>query len=190
MRHVYLFTLLLAVAFAFPRAGTKCTDDSACTTEYEYCTTEGKCKHMDLLPMNRGNEIAGFFVLTFLVAFSNFSGIGGGFGLIAFFCMYNFDVKTGIILSNAQIVISSIIRIATGLGHPHPLKGKNGTLFHFSIISLMIPMNALGAALATVVNRIIPDLVIVIVYAVILIGVLIFNLHRLYGIYKKEYVDP
>ena len=46
-----------------------------------------------------------------LVATSNFGGIGGGFGLIALFAMFGFDVKTGIVLSNAQISVSCIIRI-------------------------------------------------------------------------------
>ena len=55
---------------------------------------------------------------------------------------------------------------------------------------MMIPMNALGAALATLINRIIPDLYIVSAYAVILTGVLAFNLNRLLHIYRNEMRSP
>lgn len=50
----------------------------------------------------------------------------------------------------------------------------------------MIPCISLGATLATLVSRVVPDLYIVVIYFVILTGVLIFNLDRLKDIIKKE----
>lgn len=189
MRKIYsliIASLFIASALAYSKIGSLCETDTDCRVEYELCNLETmKCKHRPLFPV-RGIEIAGAFIFSFLVAFSNFSGIAGGFGLIAFYSLFGFNVQLGIILSNAQIVVSSIFRIATGLGKPHPLRGQHGTLFHFSIISMMIPMNALAAALASLINRVVPDLYIIIAYALILTGVLAFNLYRLRHIYIKE----
>lgn len=50
----------------------------------------------------------------------------------------------------------------------------------------MVPANALGSALATLINRVIPDLVIVILYAVVLTGVFAFNIGKFIAVFKKE----
>lgn len=185
-----LVAMLATSALAYTKIGMACENDSDCTVEYEVCSLETlKCKHRPIFPL-RGKEIGGVFIFSFLVAFSNFSGIGGGFGLIVFSPLFGFNIQLAVILSNAQIVISSIFRIATGLGKPHPLRGRHGTLFHFSTISMMIPMNALAAALASLINRVVPDLYIIIIYGIILVGVQAFNLNRLRHIYIKETTKP
>ena len=88
------------------------------------------CKHRNIFPA-RGIEIGGYFFFTFLVFFSNFSGIAGGYAYLALMLMFNFTVPVSIVLSNSQISISAICRIVSGLGKPHPLKGPHGTLYHF-----------------------------------------------------------
>lgn len=74
----------------------------------------------------------------------------------------------------------------SGLGKPHPIRDKHGTLYHFHITSLMVPMISLGATLATLVSKVIPDLYIVIIYGVILTAVFLYNLKRLVAIIKRE----
>jgi len=165
--------------------GLACQADSDCNEFYEFCTDNNVCKHRLIFPA-RGIEIAAYFVFALLVTTSNFGGIAGGFGFISLMSMFGFDLKTSIILSNAQIVISSIIRISTGLGKPHPERKTHGTLFHFNVISMIIPAAALASALATVINRVIPDLVIVILYAVVLTGVFVYNIMRFITVVKKE----
>lgn len=190
MKKVFVAILMLvfAAAFTYPKAGTSCVIDADCYEKYEHCVEiQGslECKHRNLFPL-RGLEIGGVILFTFLVATANFGGIAGGFGLIAFYMMFMFSVPTGIVLSNAQIVISCVIRIITGIGKPHPHRGCHGTLYHFAIVSMMIPMCSLGSTLATLISRVIPDLFIVIAYFVILLGVFLFNLGRLVTIVKKE----
>ena len=131
-------------------------------------------------------EIIGAVVYVFLVAGSNFGGIAGGFALIALETMFSFPVPLAIVLSNAQIVIAAIIRVLSGLGKPHPIRDKHGTLYHFHNVSLMVPMISLGATLATLVSRVIPDFYIVIIYAVILVAVVLYNMKRLIAIIKRE----
>jgi len=178
--------LSLAAASTFPKAGSKCETDEDCYTEYEYCTHAHLCKHRNIFPA-RGSEIGGIFLFTFLVFFSSFAGLSGGFAYLSLMLLFKFTVSTAIYLSNSQIAISSILRIVSGLGKPHPLKGPHGTLFHFQVLSLLIPMISLGAAMATLVSRVMPDLYIVVLYVVIMTGVLIFNLDRLKVIIKKEW---
>jgi hypothetical protein len=183
--HIALALLLGIAAANYPHAGTACITDSDCAIEYEVCTVNKVCKHKNLFPM-RAEEIGGLFLFVFLVTFSNIAGIAGSFALLALLLLFNFTVPVAIILSNAQIVISAFIRICSGLGKPHPLKDPHGTLYHFQIISLMLPMVSLGAAIASMVGRVLPDVVVVVIYFVSMVGVLLFNLNRLKIIISKE----
>lgn len=165
--------------------GLACQADSDCNEFYEFCTDKKVCKHRLIFPA-RGIEIAAYFIFALLVTTSNFGGIAGGFGFICLMSMFGFDLKTSIVLSNAQIVISSIIRISTGIGKPHPERKTHGTLYHFNVISMIIPAAALASALATLINRVIPDLVLVILYAVVMLGVFSYNFMRFITVVKKE----
>jgi len=186
LRHLAVSILACVAAAQFPRAGIKCSTDSDCYSEFEFCNDESsKCEHRDLFPL-RNVEIGACAIFAFLVSFSNFSGIGGGFGLIPLFAMFKFNVPIGIVLSNAQIMVSCTIRITSGLSKPHPLKDPYGTLYHFPIISLMIPMSTVGSTLATLIRKMIPYLFIVIIYAVVMTGVFAFNFNRLMALVKKE----
>lgn len=64
-----------------------------------------------------------------------------------------------------------MIRLFWGMNLPHPVRDPHGTLLHFPIISLMLPGCTLGATMATLVSKVVPDLYIVIYYVVIMIGV-------------------
>jgi hypothetical protein len=51
---------------------------------------------------------------------------------------------------------------------------------------MIIPAAALASALATLINRVIPDLVLVILYAVVMLGVFSYNFMRFIAVVKKE----
>ena len=78
------------------------------------------------------------------------------------------------------------MRIPTGIGKPHPLKKPHGTLFNLHVVSLLVPMISLGATLATLVARVIPDLYIVIIYFGVLSCVLVLKLQKLKALIAKE----
>lgn len=121
-----------------------------------------------------------------MVIISLFSGIAGGFGLIVYLALFNFNLKMGVVLSNSQIMVSSFVRLFTGIGKPSPAREPHGTPFHFNIMSLMIPMTTVGASVATVVNKVIPSLYLTVLYVVILSCVQTYNVWRLRNIIKKE----
>ena len=143
------------------------------------------CKHRKIFPA-RGIEIAAVIIFALMTALANFGGIGGGFVHIVLFAMFGFDLKTAIVLSNAQIAISSIIRIFFGIGKSHPVREHHGSLYNFQVVSLMVPANALGASLAALINRVIPDVAIIILNACLLTVVFAFNFGKLRMMVKKE----
>jgi uncharacterized membrane protein YfcA len=126
----------------------------------------------------RPMEIAGWVVYTFIVTISNFSGMAGGFPLIVIIGMFNFTMKAGIPLSNAQIFAASIVRLALDGRNPHPLR-KKGTVVDYPIVSMMFPMITVGSAISSFSSPAIPDVYITIGFAVIVLGVMIFSIFRL-----------
>lgn len=106
--------------------------------------------------------------------------------MIVYLSLFNFSTKLGIILSNSQIMVSSFVRLFTGIGKPSPARAPYGTPFHFNIMSLMIPMTTVGASVATVVNKVIPDLYLTVLFLLILSCVQAYNIWRLVNIIKRE----
>ena len=123
-------------------------------------------------------EIAGWVVYTFIVTISNFSGMAGGFPLMVIIGMFNFTMKAGIPISNAQIFAASIVRLALDGRNPHPLR-KKGTVVDYPIVSMMFPMITVGSAISSFSSPAIPDVYITIGFAVIVFGVMIFSIFRL-----------
>lgn len=136
--------------------GYECTQDLGCFEKYEICE-EQKCRHRDLMPF-RPLEVVGMFLFTAMVAVSNFAGAAGGFAYIAMQIMFNLNLPMSIVFNNAKILIAAVMRLPKGIGNPHPLRTPHGTLFNFHVVSLTVPMCSLGATLATLVARVVPDL--------------------------------
>ena len=178
-----LATSLCLVAAEYPHANLRCNADADCAS-FEHCNASGRCQHNNLFPL-RNIEIGGWVVYTLIVFFSNFSGIAGGLTLIAIISMLNFNMKFGIMLSNAQICSAGIVRLAMDAGKSHPLRPK-GILLDYAIVTMMLPMITLGSALATVVIRLMPDIYITIAYAIIMVGIMLFNVFRLVALMRKE----
>jgi uncharacterized membrane protein YfcA len=100
-----------------------------------------------------------------------------------------FNMKPGIILSNAQICSAGIARLAMDGRKPHPLRKTHGILLDYSMLTMMLPMITLGSAFATIVGRLVPDAYLVIFYAIIMVGILLFNINRLLKLITKEKKD-
>ena len=180
--------LLLVSVAAYPHVGFKCASDDDCIAEYEFCNEKSKCEHRGMLPI-RPLEIGGWFVYTITLFCANLSGIAGTLPLIAFISMMNFNMKTGIILSNAQLFSANTARVIIEGSRFHPLRKTHGTLLDYSKVNLMLPMICVGSTIAAAVSRLMPDAVITILYAVILCCILAFNLWRLMKVIAKENKD-
>jgi hypothetical protein len=151
IRNTLILASLAVLATAeYPRAGSKCVVDTDCYEEYEQCNSKSICEHKTLFPL-RPLEIGGFVVYTVTAFFSNFSGIAGALPLIAIIAMQKFNMKSGIMLSNAQICSAGIARLAMDGNKTHPLRKTHGILLDFSMLTMMLPMITLGSALAVVV---------------------------------------
>jgi uncharacterized membrane protein YfcA len=187
MRYTTL-ALLLGLAFAstnYPNAPSPCVTDQDCYTEYELCNSSHKCQHRPLFPLRR-LEVGGFVLFTLAAFIANFSGIAGALPLAAIVSMQKFNMKTAIMLSNAQITSGGIFRLAMDAHRKHPVRKTHGTLLDFSILTMMLPMITIGSSLASVVSRTVPDFYIIVFYAIFLVGILAFNIWRLLGMVKKE----
>lgn len=137
----------------------------------------------------RASEVGGWVVYTFTAFYSNFSGIAGALPLIAIISLMKFNMRPGIILSNAQICSAGIARLAMDGRKPHPLRKTQGILLDYSMLTMMLPMITIGSSLATIVGRLVPDAYLVIFYAIIMVGILLFNINRLVKLITKEKKD-
>jgi uncharacterized membrane protein YfcA len=191
MRTLFL-TGLIGLAFGstnYPNAPNVCSSDLDCYTEFEYCNRELKCEHRPLLPF-RSLEVGGFVLFTLASFFANFSGIAGALPLATIVTMQKFNMKVAIMLSNAQITSGGIFRLAMDQHRKHPLRKTHGTLLDFPILTMMLPMITIGSALASIVSRATPDFFIIVLYAVFLAGILVFNIWRVHGMIKRENAPP
>ena len=174
-RTILVLSSLLCLGFAeYPRAGSSCNQTLDCWEEYEFCNDFDRCEHRDLVPI-RSMELWGYVVYTAAVFVSNFSGITGALPLVAIVAMQKFTMKDGIMLSNAQIAAAGIARLALDRNKKHPIRKTWGILLDYPVLTMMLPMVTTGSILATVVSRLLPDIVIVICYAIIMVGILAFN---------------
>ena len=96
-------------------------------------------------------------ILTFTAA----AGLGGA-GIIIPIMMgfYHFDAKNAVTLSNFSTSLSGVVRYISNLRVSHPLKNGKGLLSDYNIISIMLPASIIGASIGSIVNLILPSLII------------------------------
>ena len=164
----------LAKAAEYPRAGEECSSDADCLAEYEVCAglsagvTTGVCEHKDIWPFTTMEWIGNF--VTFLVLLvSNCGGLGGGGAIIPVMLLfYGFDAKQSIGISNASICMASICRYLINFNKTHPLKEGKGILVDYNIASLMLPMIVVGATTGVMINKILPPIIVSVVFTLLI----------------------
>jgi uncharacterized membrane protein YfcA len=123
--------------------------------------TSGTCAHKPLFPMILLDYVGSIYIIFFTIL-ANSGGLGGGGTMIptavAFFF---FDTKNAIYVSNASIFFSALIRYFMNSQKPHPLKNGKGILVDYNYAVLMLPFVVIGSAIGTIINGIVPDVVIV-----------------------------
>ena len=173
---------------AYPHYGLHCESDDDCLAEYEMCNELKKCVHRGILPI-RPLEIGGWFAYTITLFCANFSGVAGCLPLVVLYAMMNFSTKTGILLSNAQVCSAATARVIIEGSRPHPLRKTHGTPLDYSKLNIMIPLICVGSTFASIISRLIPDVLITILYAVVMSSILGFNIFRLKKLIAKEAKD-
>ena len=114
--------------------------------------------------------------------------MGGGGVLIMFLrVLFNFSVKDAIIISNATIAISGLIRYVLNFRKNHPLKVDTygqpaGLLVDYNVCVVMLPMAVVGSALGAILSLILPEPITIsilmasLIYVVITISI---KLHKM-----------
>ena len=82
--------------------------------------------------------------------------------------------------------MASIIRYIINFNKNHPLKAGTGVLVDYNIASLMLPMIVVGATTGVMINKILPPIIVAIVFSVLLIYFNITTLRKLLRIIADE----
>lgn len=107
---------------------------------------------------------------------ANCGGNGGGGALIPIIVVFfKFDPKKGIVLSNATIFLSGLIRYVINGDKRHPLKDGTTVLVDYSVATLMLPMIIVGAALGVMVNEMLSELIVSIIFCGVLTPIFIMT---------------
>ena len=193
-------TLLLthtALGANYPRLDEKCTTDADCFEDYEVCkgatskldevdVDSGTCEHKDVWPMT-AMEWVGNFVTVIVLLVSNCGGLGGGGAFIPVaMIFYGFNAKQAIGLSNASICVASIIRYIVNFKKSHPLKEGKGVLVDYNVASLMLPMIVVGATTGVMINKILPPIIVAIIFTILLVFFNITTFRKLMRIVADE----
>lgn len=113
-------------------------------------------------------EFFGSVVLGIIVALSNAGGIGGGgFNVPIAIIFFQFNTKQAVALSNSCIFAASVTRFIFNYKQKHPQ--KDAKAIDYGIIMVMFPMVLLGSMLGVQMNVILPEAVILIFLAIILV---------------------
>ena len=191
----------------YPRLDEPCTTDADCFEDYEVCKgitskldevdpslrhrylkdiDSGTCEHKDVWPMTT-MEWVGNFVTIIVLLVSNCGGLGGGGAFIPVaMIFYGFNAKQAIGLSNASICVASIIRYIVNFKKSHPLKNGKGVLVDYNVASLMLPMIVVGATTGVMINKILPPIIVAIIFTILLVFFNITTLRKLLKIQADE----
>lgn len=69
---------------------------------------------------------------------------------------------------------------------PHPLKNGKGVLVDYALSSLMLPTLVIGASTAVLVNRMLPDVIIISLYAAVLTVMIYINFKKVLNVIEVE----
>ena len=162
-----------------------------CFDEFEFCQkdpteAEGVCEHKEVTPI-LAIEVLGYIVTCFILLASNMGGLGGGGSVIPIaMVFFGFDTKQSIALSNATIMVASLVRYIYNFNKPHPYKGTHGVLVDYNVASLMLPMITVGATVGQILNKILPSVVIAIMLTLLLLFVSYTTMKKLCRIVTAE----
>ena len=104
---------------------------------------------------------------------------------------FKFGVKDAIIISNATIAISGLIRYVLNFRKNHPLKVDTngqpaGLLVDYNVCVVMLPMAIVGSALGAILSLILPEPITISILMASLMYIGITTTVKLYKICKSE----
>ena len=82
--------------------------------------------------------------------------------------------------------MASICRYIFNFNKTHPLKQGQGVLVDYNIASLMLPMIVVGATTGVMLNKILPPIVVAIIFTILLVYFTVKTFLKLLNINKVE----
>ena len=111
---------------------------------------------------------------------------GGGLVVPTSMAFLNFDSKNAVALSNFSTTGSAIVRLTYMVTESHPLKNGKGRVIDYNIFLISFPMLVSGVSCGVILNIIMPEEVINILYTIIYIILFAYMLYKTYSVNKKE----
>jgi hypothetical protein len=156
---IFVIACLLTISSGLPaKYGMPCSEDSGCLTGgYEYCSIKegeemGKCSRKAVFPMHQ-QEFWGMIMILLMLFYANVGGVAGGGVVVPIaFGMLMLDAKNAIVISNASICISAMVRYMINARKPHPQKNGKGILVDMNLSVLMLPTIISGVSLGVIFN--------------------------------------
>jgi uncharacterized membrane protein YfcA len=137
--------------------------------------TEEGAVTLSLFPL-RPMELVGFVAIIIALVISAGGGIGGGGLLVPIFILVlRFPVKHAVGLSNVTVFGGAIANTALNASKRHPL--VNRPLVDWNLLSMMEPLTMAGALIGAELNKVLPDLAVVLML-VLLLGATAYRTFR------------
>lgn len=123
--------------------------------------------HKDLFPFD-WTDYAGFIFATMGLIIASGGGIGGGGMLVPIYILVmHFSPKHAIPLSNVTVFGGAVMNYAMNLSKRHPSADR--PLVDWDLILVMQPMTIAGALIGSLVNKLLPELVLTVSLVVLLV---------------------
>ena len=126
-------------------------------------------------------------MLTCAIFWSNLAGLsGGGIVVPVMLIVFKFPIKQAVFQSNASLAIGGILRYFVNSKKPHPLKNGKGVLVDYALASLMMPPLVIGAGLAVLINKLLPEVIIISCDATVLFIMLMVNIKEVLNVIAAD----
>ena len=164
----------------------ECMYDKDCDPPFLIChNTDRVCRHKKLFPMEL-SEFIGFVIIAFFASLAAAAGIGGGIIVISIaLLMFGVSVKEAVALSNIITFLNATIKYSLALGKKDSVK-KVKTLINYSFVLLFNPVFVFSNVIGSMINKMIPGGVVLIMLILILFCSIMMNLRNAIKKYKKE----
>ena len=132
------------------------------------------------------SEFIGFFLIVIIASLAAAAGIGGGVIIVPVSLLFfNLSGKQAAALSNLLILVNAFFKYVFGMQSKDPLK-KNKTLIDYSLVLIFNPILLFANVIGSIINKMIPDGLLLTVLAVLLVATIILNIRNGIRLWKQE----
>eukprot|EP01017_Pseudomicrothorax_dubius_P035883 TRINITY_DN5087_c0_g1_i5.p1 TRINITY_DN5087_c0_g1~~TRINITY_DN5087_c0_g1_i5.p1 ORF type:complete len:527 (+),score=77.96 TRINITY_DN5087_c0_g1_i5:71-1651(+) len=175
-----IFVLLILIASPI-LASTTCNKNEDCS--FLHNCESGICVHKEIFPISVA-EILMTFIFVILLTMTNIGGIGGGSPTLAILIiLWGFDVKLAVPISITMVLGAIVANFIINVRMRDPAKLP---LIRFDVDLVIVPSIIEGTLIGLILNKIAPNIVILVVLVVLLSYVLKKILVRAWNLRKTE----